>query len=64
MDAKEILVNEIRIVYIVKKGDYLGKIARENGVSIEDIRNWNSLDSDLLSIGDKLIYPLINCDQR
>ena len=55
VDAKEILVNEIRIVYIVKKGDYLGKIARENGVSIEDIRNWNSLDSDLLSIGDKLI---------
>ena len=55
VDNKEILVNEIRIVYIVKKGDYLGKIARENGISIEDIRSWNSLDSDLLSIGDKLI---------
>ena len=55
VENKEILVNEIRIVYIVKKGDYLGKIARENGISIEDIRNWNSLDSDFLSIGDKLI---------
>ena len=52
---KEILLNESRLVYVVKSGDYLGKIAKENGMSITDIRKWNKLKNDNLSIGKKLV---------
>ena len=55
VESKEILVNEIRLVYIVKKGDYLGKISKQYKLSISDIKKWNKLHSDNLSIGDKLI---------
>ena len=52
---KEILVNESRLIYVVKSGDYLGKIAQENGMSITDIRKWNKLKNDNLSVGKKLV---------
>ena len=52
---KEILVNEIRLVYVVQKGDYLGKIAKQYGLSVSNIKDWNKMHSDNLSIGDKLI---------
>jgi membrane-bound lytic murein transglycosylase D len=55
VESKEILVNEIRLVYIVKKGDYLGKISKQYKLSISEIKKWNKLHSDNLSIGDKLI---------
>ena len=55
VDNKEILVDEIRLVYVVQKGDYLGKIAKRYGLSISNIKNWNKMHSDKLSIGDKLI---------
>jgi len=55
VENKEILVNESRLIYIVEKGDYLGKIAKQYNLSILDIKQWNNLHSDNLSIGDKLI---------
>ena len=55
VESKQILVNEIRLVYIVKKGDYLGKISKQYKLSISEIKKWNKLHSDNLSIGDKLI---------
>jgi membrane-bound lytic murein transglycosylase D len=55
VDKKEILVNERRLIYIVEKGDYLGKIARQYNLSVHEIKQWNRLSSDNLSIGDKLI---------
>ena len=55
IDNKEILVNESRLVYVVEKGDYLGKIANQYKLSVSDIKQWNKLHSDNLSIGDKLI---------
>lgn len=55
VDNKEILVNEIRLVYVVQKGDYLGKIAKQYGLSVSNIKDWNKMCSDNLSIGDKLI---------
>lgn len=49
-----------RIRYRVKKGDYLGKIARKYGVSIRKIKKWNRLKNSKLRIGQKLtIYPRI-----
>lgn len=47
-----------RIVYRVKSGDYLGKIADKYGVSVSSIKRWNNLRSNKLSIGQRLsIYP-------
>ena len=42
-------------IYTVIKGDYLNKIARRYEVNVSDIKEWNHLNSDHLSIGQKLI---------
>ena len=42
------------IVYKVKSGDVLGKIARRYGVSVAQIKKWNHLKSDNIRIGQKL----------
>ena len=55
VEQKEILINETRFVYVVKQGDYLGKIAQQNDVPINDIRKWNKLKNDKLSVGKKLV---------
>jgi len=42
-------------VHVVKKGDTLFSIARENGLSPRDIAAWNNLDnSNLISVGQQL----------
>ena len=40
--------------YIVKKGDYLSKIATEYGVTAEELVSWNSLETNSLLTGQKL----------
>ncbi len=42
-------------VVIVKRGDALGLIAERAGVSVEQIKEWNELNSDLIRIGQKLV---------
>lgn len=42
------------IVYKVKSGDVLGKIARIYGVSVAQIKKWNHLKSDTIRIGQRL----------
>lgn len=44
-----------KIVYKVKKGDVLGKIAEKHKVSIAQIKNWNNLKSNNILIGQNLI---------
>lgn len=47
--------NEAPLVYEVQKGDYLYKIAREQGTTIEDIRTANNLRrNEPLRVGQKL----------
>lgn len=47
-----------RIRYRVRKGDFLGKVARKFGVTVTQIKRWNGLRSNNLSIGQRLIiYP-------
>ncbi|WP_027138098.1 lytic transglycosylase domain-containing protein [Gaetbulibacter saemankumensis] len=47
-----------RIRYRVKSGDYLGKIARQYGVRVSQLKQWNGLRSNNLSIGQRLtVYP-------
>ena len=58
VENKEILVNEIRLVYEVQKGDYLGKLQKLIVFQVSSIKEWNKINSDNLSIGDKLILYL------
>lgn len=41
-------------IYTVKSGDVLGSIAKRYGVTVANIKSWNGLYSDKLSIGQKL----------
>ena len=43
----------------VKSGEYLGRIARLHGVSVQSIRQANRLKSDLIHPGQELRIPLI-----
>lgn len=46
------------VIYKVKSGDVLGKIARRYGVSVNQIKLWNNMHSNTIRIGQKLkIYP-------
>jgi membrane-bound lytic murein transglycosylase D len=44
-----------RIKYKVRSGDFLGSIANRYGVRISEIKRWNNLRSDRLSIGQTLL---------
>ena len=47
-----------KVRYRVKSGDFLGKIARNYGVRVSQIKQWNGLRSNNLKIGQRLtIYP-------
>lgn len=47
-----------KVYYRVKSGDYLGRVAQKFGVYTSQIRRWNNMRSDKLSIGQRLtIYP-------
>ena len=43
------------IQYEVKKGDNLGSIAKKFGSSLTDLKNWNKLHSNTLTVGNVLI---------
>ena len=43
-----------KIIYIVKSGDYLGKIARKFRVRVSQIKKWNGLRTNDLKIGQRL----------
>lgn len=46
-----------QIEYIVKSGDSLYKIANNYGVSVNEIKNYNNLSSNLLNIGQIILIP-------
>ncbi len=41
----------------VQRGEFLGKIARKYGVSVDSLRRANNLKSDQLAVGQTLIIP-------
>lgn len=45
----------VRIIYKVKNGDYLGKIASKHRVSVAKIKKWNKLKNDNIRVGQKLV---------
>lgn len=44
-------------LYIVKPGDTLYSIARRFGISVDDLKSYNNLTSNSLSIGEQLYIP-------
>ena len=44
-----------RSVHVVKKGETLSTIARKYHVSVNQLKQWNNMKSDRLSIGQKLV---------
>lgn len=45
-------------IYVVKAGDSLTKIAKEQGTTITALRKANKLTSDRIKVGDKLKIPV------
>ncbi|MBL7886331.1 MAG: LysM peptidoglycan-binding domain-containing protein [Flavobacterium sp.] len=41
--------------YTVQKGDNLGSIARKNNTTIENLREWNSIEGNNIKLGETLI---------
>ena len=48
-------------IYKVRSGDVLGTIARQHGVSVRELRQWNGLSGDMIRVGQKLY---IHADPR
>lgn len=44
-----------RIVYRVKNGDYLGRIASKHRCTVAQIKRWNNLKSNNIRVGQKLV---------
>jgi LysM repeat protein len=51
--------NNPRNMYDVKAGDSLWKIAKTYGTTVEDLKQINGLQSDLLIVGQKLRVPIM-----
>lgn len=47
-----------RIIHVVRKGETLWRIARNYGVSVEDIKRWNNLREDLIRPKERLVIIL------
>ncbi len=50
----QLFEEETRTTYRVRTGDYLGKVARQYGVRVSDIKKWNGLRSNEISVGQNL----------
>ncbi|KOR25519.1 LysM peptidoglycan-binding domain-containing protein [Clostridium sp. L74] len=46
------------VSYIVKQGDSLFTIARSYGITVEQLKNFNGLDSDDLYVGQQILIPV------
>ena len=42
-------------IYVVQSGDYLYRITNEFGITVDNLIDWNNLESDALQVGDQLI---------
>ncbi len=47
--------NAVANQYVVRKGDYLYKIAKQFGITVQQLKDWNKLTSNYIYTGNKLI---------
>ena len=52
------------VVYTVKSGDSLEKIATANNIKLENILDVNELTTEVLSVGQQLFLPGVGLDQK
>ena len=57
--AREIIEEKVEAVsdcvtHVVKKGESLGSIAKKYHVTVSNIKNWNRLKRDTITVGQKL----------
>ena len=61
-DPKKLAKVEIKIpkthIYVVKSGDSLWKIARKHGISVAEIKEYNSIKKNHIRPKQKLVLPL------
>ncbi len=56
--GKDLIVPNLEgVLHKVKKGDSIEKIAKKYGVSVNKILDGNNLDSDVLTVGEKIFIP-------
>lgn len=44
-------------IYVVQRGDTLWSIARQNNLTVQELKDLNNLTTNLLSVGQQLIIP-------
>lgn len=44
--------------YVIREGDYLGKLANRFGTSVATLQSINDLDGTTIHVGEELRYPL------
>ena len=56
-EKKEVLIepDENTIYYVVRKGETLYRISKNNGCSVDELKSWNGLSDNKISVGQKLI---------
>ena len=61
VEAKEkIVIGGEESEYIVRSGDVLGKIAKNFGVRVSQIMDWNNLRNDRINVGQRLLIYTAN----
>ena len=53
--STETVTKTVNEYYRVRSGDNLGKIAQKNRVTVAQLRSWNGLKSDNISVGKNLV---------
>lgn len=57
--AGNILIEGTRFIYTVQRGDTLGKIASQYGVSVSDLARINNIQNiNVIEVGQQLIIPI------
>ena len=54
---EKIVQDDEKNIYVVKKGDSLYSIARDNNTTVNELKKINNLTSDILTIGQTLLLP-------
>jgi len=50
--------------HVVKKGEYLGKLATKYNVSLADLKKWNHLNANSVQVGQRLIVSSSDSDEH